>query len=48
MATKDPTVIQRLNMIADELEREAKVPKSKEGKTMSEALDRVAEAVRKL
>ena len=48
MTTKSPSVTERLNKIADELEKKAKVPKSQDGKTMSEALDRVAEAVKKL
>ena len=42
------TITARLNEIADELEKKAKVPKTDPGKTVSEALDRVAEAVKKL
>jgi hypothetical protein len=48
MSTSKPTVIERLNKIADELEDKANIPKGKDGKTVSESLDRVADAVRKL
>jgi len=48
MATKSPSVTEKLNRIADELEQKAKVSKSEDGKTIREALDRVAEAVKKL
>jgi len=48
MATNNPTITERLNKIADEVEKKAKVPKTPDAKSVSEALDRVAEAVKKL
>jgi hypothetical protein len=48
MATKTPTLIERLNKLADEVEIKAKIPKSKNGNTVTEALDRLEEAVKKL
>ena len=49
MATK-PTLTERLNKLADDLEKKPKcrVPASKKGKTASEALDRVEKAVNSL
>jgi len=41
-------LIRRLNEIADELEKKAKQPKTPDGKTVTEALDRVANAIEKL
>jgi len=48
MAANTSTITERLNKIADEIEKKAKVPKTKDAKIVSEALDRVAEAVKKL
>jgi hypothetical protein len=48
MAANNPTITERLNKIADEVERKAKVPKTKDATTVNEALDRIAEAVKKL
>ena len=48
MARNNPTITERLNKIADEVERKAKVPKTKDATTVNEALDRIAEAVKKL
>jgi hypothetical protein len=48
MSANNPTITHRLNKIADELEKKAKVPKSEDAKTVSDALDRVSEAVKKL
>lgn len=48
MSTNNPTITQRLNEIADQIEKKAKAPKTPEGKTVSEALERVSEAVKKL
>jgi len=48
MSTNNPTITERLNKIADEIERKVKGPKTPAGKTVTEALNRVAEAVEKL
>ena len=50
MATTRRTLTQRLNDVADDLERikDPKSPTSKHGKTATDALDRVEAAVEKL
>lgn len=45
MAKPNETVTERLNKVADKLEKKKKIPKSKDGKTLREALERVEKAV---
>lgn len=48
MATNNPTITERINKIADDVEKKANTPKTEHAKTVGEALDRLAEAVEKL